>query len=54
MVTSSRIRWWELLGALLGGIAWLASVLVDWVSAQQQPFFWVYTIAWLGTLQRPP
>ena len=50
MVTSSRIRWWELLGAVLGGIAWLASVLVDWASAQQQPLFWVYTIAWLGTL----
>ena len=50
MVTSSRIRWWELLGAVLGGIAWLASVLVDWASAQQEPLFWVYAIAWVGTL----
>ena len=50
MVTSSRIRWWELLGAVLGGIAWLAAVLVDWASAQQEPLFLVYAIAWVGTL----
>ena len=50
MITSSLIRWWELLGAVLGGLAWLASVLVDSASAQQQPLFLVYAIAWLGTL----
>src|SRR5215207_6191609 len=50
MVTSSHIRWWELLGAVLGGLAWLVSVLVDSASAQKEPLFWVYAIAWLGTL----
>ena len=50
MVTSSLIRWGELLGAVLGGLAWLASVLVDSASGQQQPLFLVYSIAWLGTL----
>jgi hypothetical protein len=50
MVTSSLIRWWELLGAVLGGVAWLASVLVDSASAQQEPLFLVYAIAWLGSL----
>src|SRR5215212_4890033 len=50
MVTSSHIRWWELLGAVLGGLAWLVSVLVDSASAPQEPLFWLYAIAWLGTL----
>ena len=51
VASSSLIRWWELLGAVLGGIAWLASVLVDLASAQLEPLlFWVYAIAWLGTL----
>src|SRR5829696_2011091 len=50
MVTSSHIRWWELLGAVLGGLAWLVSVLLDSASAQKEPLFWVYAIAWLGTL----
>ena len=52
MATSSNlIRWWEVLGAMLAGIAWLASVLIDLASAQlESPLFWVYAIAWLGTL----
>ena len=52
MGTSSLIiRWWELLSAVLAGIAWLASVLLDLASAQQQLLlFWLYAIAWLGTL----
>jgi hypothetical protein len=52
MVTSSNlIRWWELLSAVVGGIAWLASVLVDLDSAQQELLpFWLYAIAWLGTI----
>jgi hypothetical protein len=52
MATSSNlIRWWEVLGAVLAGIAWLASVLVDLVSVRQEPLlFWMYAIAWVGTL----
>src|SRR5215211_5878019 len=50
MITSSLIRWWELLGAVLGGLAWLVSVLLDSASAPQEPLFLVYAIAWLGTL----
>jgi hypothetical protein len=51
VASSSLIRWWELLGAVLGGIAWLASVLVDLASTQLEPLlFLVYAIAWLGTL----
>src|SRR5215213_3507794 len=51
MITSSLIiRWWELLGAVLGGLAWLVSVLLDSASAPQEPLFLVYAIAWLATL----
>jgi hypothetical protein len=50
MITSSLIRWWELLGAVLGGLAWLVSVLLDSASAPQEPLFLVYAIAWFGTL----
>ena len=53
MVPSANlIRWWcGLLGALLGGIAWLASVLVDLASVQQELLlFGLYAIAWLGTI----
>src|SRR5829696_3320754 len=50
MITSSLIRWWELLGAVLGGLAWLVSVLLDSASAPQEPLFLVCAVAWLATL----
>lgn len=45
------VRWSVVLGALVGGIAWLASAIVDLASAQQeQLLFLMYVIAWVGTL----
>ncbi|HZB83494.1 MAG TPA: hypothetical protein VE288_11715 [Rubrobacteraceae bacterium] len=49
--SSSHLGWWVvLLGALLGGIAWLASFIIGSASAQQEPLLVVYLIAWVGTL----
>lgn len=50
IVSSSRIRWWMLLGALLGGLAWLASVIIDLATSEQSLSLEAYILVWVGTL----
>ena len=47
---SSNLVRWGVLGTLLAGISWIASVIVDSVMVRQGPVLAMYTLAWAGTL----
>ena len=49
--SSPRIRWWMLLGALLGGLAWLLSSIIDLAATSEQSLsLGAYILVWIGTL----
>lgn len=49
--SSSRIRWWMMLGALLAGLAWLVSSMIDLAAPLKQSLSsGAYLLVWVGTL----